>query len=56
MIILKKNKNDVRENHRDNYFEVFSNSSQHDVLKHNFINFFIFVQKKELTYKINNRI
>ena len=41
MIILKKNKDDIKENHRDNYLKVFSNSSQHDVLKHNIINFFI---------------
>ena len=46
MIILKKNKDDVKENHRDNYFEVFSNSSQHHILKHNFINFLIPVQKE----------
>ena len=56
MIILKKNKNDVKENHRDNYFKVFLSSSQHGVLRYNFIDFLIFVQKEELIYEINNRV
>ena len=53
---MKKNENDIKENYRDNYFEIFSNSSQHDILKYDLINSLILVQKKELTYEINNRV
>ena len=42
-IALKKNENDIKKSHRDSCFKVFSNLSQHGVLKHNFINLFIFV-------------
>ena len=35
-IILKKNENDVKESHRDNYFEIFSNLSQHVVVKNRY--------------------
>ena len=53
---MKKNENDIKESYRDNYFKIFSNSSQYNVLKHDIINFLIFVQKKELICEMSDRV
>ena len=56
IIILKKNKNDIWGNYRNNYFIIITNSSKHDTLKYNFINILIIIEKEELINKIKYRM
>ena len=56
MISLKKNKDNIRRDYRNNYFKVISYSSQHDILKYNLIDILKVIEKEELFTKINDRV
>ena len=53
---LKKNKDNIWGNYRNNYFIVITNSLKHDILKYNFIDIFIVIEKEELINKIKYRV
>lgn len=44
-IVLKKNRDNIERDYRNNYFEVTSNSSKHDILKYNLIDSLIIIKR-----------
>ena len=56
IIVLKKNKNDIWEGYRNDYFIIITDFSEHDILKHSFIDIFIIIEKEELINKIKYRV
>ena len=56
MFTLKKNNDDVRRDHNNSHLELVSNSTQHDVLKHNLVDIIIVIQKEELIISIKNDV
>ena len=54
MIILKKIRNDIWKNYNNDYFILISDFSKYDILKYNFINIIIIIEKKKLINKIKH--
>ena len=52
IIILKKNKDNIWKDYRNNYLIVIMNSLKYDILKYNFIDILIIIEKEELINKI----